>query len=231
MISVKPLLLGRGLLHATSPNPGLPRWLSGKKLACQCQSCCLVTQSYPTLCDPMDYSTPSFPVFHHLLEHTQTHVHQGGNAIQPSPLSSPFPAFNLSQHQGLDNESTLHIRQPKYQSFSFIISPFNEYSGLIAFRIDQFDLLAIQGTLKSSPTPQFKSIISLALSLLYGPTLTSICDYWKTIALTLQVFVSKVMFLLFNMLSRFVIALFPRSKHLLISWLQSPSAVILSPRK
>ena len=109
MVFVKPLLLGRGLLlHATSPKPGLPGWLSGKELTCQC---CSVTQSRPTLCDPMDYSMLGFPVFHHLLEFTQTHVHWGSDTIQPShPLSSPFPAFNISQHQGLDNESTLHIR-------------------------------------------------------------------------------------------------------------------------
>ena len=117
------------------------------------------------------------------------------------------------------------------KSFSFNISPSNEHPGLISFRMDWLNLLAVQGSLKSSPTPQFKSIISLALSLLYGPTLTSICDYWKTIALTLQVFVSKVMFLLFNMLHRFVIAFLPMSKLLLISWLQSPSAVILEPKK
>ena len=103
------------------------------------------------LCDHMNRSTPGLPVHHQLLEFTQTHVHCVGDAIQPShPLSSPFPpAFNLSQHQGLSDESALHIRWPKYWSFSFSISPSNEYSGLISFRIDWFDFLEVQGTLKS----------------------------------------------------------------------------------
>ena len=135
-----------------------------------------VTQLCPTLCDPMGCSTPGFPVHHQLLEPAQTHVHGVGDAIQLShPLSSPCPpAFNLSQHQSL-----LCIRWPKYWSFSFSISPSNEYSGLISFRVDWLDLLAVQGTLKSSPTPQFKSINSSMLSLLCGSTLTSIHDYWK----------------------------------------------------
>ena len=93
-------------------------------------------QSCPTLCDPMDCSMPGFPVHHQLLEPTQTPVHHASDAIQPShPLSSPSPAFNLSQHQGLSNESVLHIRWPKYWSFSFSISPSNEYSELISFRM------------------------------------------------------------------------------------------------
>ena len=103
-----------------------------------------------TLCDPMDSSTPGLPVHHQLLEFTQTHVHLVGDAIQPShPLSSPSPAFNLSQHLGLFNESVLHIRWPKYWSFSFRNSLSNEYSGLISFRMDWLGLLAVQGTLKS----------------------------------------------------------------------------------
>ena len=102
------------------------------------------------------------------------------------------------------------IRWPKYWSFSFSISPSNKYSGLISFRMDWLDLLAVQGTLKNllqqeSPTPQFKSINSLALSLPYGTTLTSVMTTGKTIALTIQTFVSKVMSLSFNMLPRFVI--------------------------
>ena len=117
------------------------------------------------------------------------------------------------------NESVLHIRWPKYWSFSFSISPSDEYSGLISFRIDWFDLLAVQGTLESllQHHTQFKSKNSSMLSLLYGPTLTFINDYWKTIALSIQIFVSKVVSLLFNTLSVFVIAFLPRSKHLLIS--------------
>ena len=107
----------------------------------------------------------------------------------------------------------------------------NEYSGLISLRIDWFNLLAVQGTQESSPTPQFKGINSLALSFLYGATLISIHDYWETIALTRWTFDGKVMSLLFNMLSRLIIAFLLRSKCLLISWLQSPSAVILEPQK
>ena len=112
------------------------------------------------------------------------------------------------------SESVLCIRCPKYWSISFSISPSNEYSGLISFRIDWLDLLSVQGTLESSPTLQFKSMNSLALSLLYGPTLTSTHDHWKN-----HSFVVKVMSLLLNTLSRFVIAFLPRSKNLLISWL------------
>ena len=96
------------------------------------------------------------------------------------------------------NESTLCMQWPKYWSFSFSISPSSEHPGLISFRMDWLDLLAVQGTLKSSPTPQFKSINSLALSFLYSPTLTSILDYWKNHSLD---FVGNVVSLLFNMLS------------------------------
>ena len=111
----------------------------------------LVTQSCLTLCDPMDCSTPGFPVHHQLPEFTQTHVHHVSDAIQLSyPLSSPFPpAFNLSQHRVFPNESVLDIMWSEYWSFSFSISPSNEYSGLISFRMDWLDLLAVQGTLKS----------------------------------------------------------------------------------
>ena len=141
-------------------------------------------------------------------------------------LPSIFPSIKV-----FSSESVLCFRWSKYWSFSFSISPSNEYSGLILFRIDWFDLLAVQGTLQFSPTPQFKSINSSELSFLYTPNLTSVHDYWKTIALTRQTIVRKVMSLLFNVLSRLVIAFLPRSKYLLISWLQSPSAVILEPPK
>ena len=103
------------------------------------------------LCDPMNRSTPGLPVHHQLPESTQTHVHCVGDGIQPShPLSSPSPpALNLSQHQVFSNKSALRIRWPKYWSFSFNISPSNEHPGLISFRMDLFDFLAVQGTLKS----------------------------------------------------------------------------------
>ena len=110
-----------------------------------------VAQLCLTPCDPMDCSTPGLPVHHQLPEFTQTHVHWVGEAIQPShPLLSPSPpTFNLSSIRVFSNESVLRIRWPKYWSFSFNISPSNEYSGLIFFRMDWLDLLAVQGTLKS----------------------------------------------------------------------------------
>ena len=121
------------------------------------------------------------------------------------------------------SELALVIRWPKYWNLSFSISPSNEYSGLISFRINWFDLLVVQGTLQA---PQLKSINSLTLNLLYGPSLTSITT-GKTVALTMWAFVGKVMSLLFNTLSRFVIAFLSRSTRLLISWLQSLPTVIL----
>ena len=112
--------------------------------------CCLLTKLCLTFCNPMDCSTPGLPVHHQPPEFTQTHVHWFSNPIQPShPPSSPSPpAFNLSQHQGLSNESVLCITWPKYWRFSFSISLCNEYLGLYFFRIDSLDLLAVQGTLK-----------------------------------------------------------------------------------
>ena len=110
-----------------------------------------VAQSCPTLCSPMDCSTPGLPVHYQLPELAQTHVHWVGDAIQPShPLSSPSPpALSLSQHQVFSSESAFLIRWPKYWSFSFNISPSNDHSRLISFRMDWLDLLAVQGTLKS----------------------------------------------------------------------------------
>ena len=130
------------------------------------------------------------------------------------------------------NESTLHVRWPKYWSFSFSISPSNEHPGLISSRRDWLDLLAVQGTLKSllqhhnskASILQHSAFFTIQLSHPYMTT-------GKTIAVTRQTFVGKVMSLLFTMLSRLVITFFPRSKHLLISWLQSPSAMILEHRK
>ena len=188
------------------------------------------------LCDPMDCSMPGFPVHHQFLELAQTHVHWVSDAIQPShPLSlpSPLPSI-LPSIKIFSIESVLHIRWPKDWSFSFSISPSNEYSGLISFRMDWLDLLqgrSPRDSQESSLTPQFKSINSSALSFLYSPTLTSIHDYWKNhsfdyMDLCWQNNVSD-----FNMLSRLVIAFLPRSKRLLISWLQSPSAVILELKK
>ena len=105
-----------------------------------------VNQSCPTLCDPMNCSTPGLPVHHHLLEFTQTYVHRVGDAIQPShPLSAPFPPTPIPpSNRVFYNESTLHMRWPKYWSFSFSISPSKEHPGLISFRMDWLDLLAGQ---------------------------------------------------------------------------------------
>ena len=192
-----------------------------------------VAQSCLTLCDPMNRSTPGL-IHHQLPEFTQTHVHWVGDAIQPShPLSSPSPpAPNPSQHQVFSNKSTLHMRWPKYWSFSFSISPSNEHPGLISFRMDWLDLLAVQGTLKSllqhhsskASIFQCSAFFTVQLSHPYMTT-------GKTIALTRPTFVGKVMSLLFNMLSRLVITFLLRSEHLLISWLQSPFTVILEPKK
>ena len=151
-------------------------------LQCKSYQFSSVTQLCLTLCDPIDFSTPGFPVHHQLMEFTQIHVHQVGDAIQPShPLLSPslllpsiFPSIRV-----FSNESILLIRWPKYWSFTFSVSPSSEYSEMISFRIGWVDLLAVQGSQKSSPTIQFKSINSLAQGFLYRPTLTSIHDYWK----------------------------------------------------
>ena len=142
-------------------------------------------------------------------------------------LPSIFPSVRV-----FSSESALCIRWPKYWSFSFSISPSNEYSGLISFRIDWFDLLAVEGAHKSLLQHHSSKALILWHSAFFivqlsHPYMTT----GKTIALTRWTLLGKVMFLLLNMLSRFVIAFFPRSKHLLISWLQSPFAVILLPPK
>ena len=144
-----------------------------------------VAQSCLTLCDPMNCSMPGLPVHHQLPEFTQTHVHCVSDAIQPSHPRHPLlllPSISPIIRV-FSNESVLRIRWPKFQSqsFSFNISPSNEHPGLVSFRMNWLDLLAVQGThsQESSPTPQFKSINSSALSFLYSPTLTPIRDYWK----------------------------------------------------
>ena len=158
-----------------------------------------VTQSCLTLCDPMDCSMPGFPVHQQLPELSQTHVHRVGDDIQPShPLSSPSPpAFNLSQHQAFSNESVLCIRWPKYWTFSFSISPSSEYSALISFRIDWFDLLAVRGTLKSILQHHSSKASILWYSVFFMVQLSHpYMTTGKTTALTIWTFVSKVMSLL-----------------------------------
>ena len=152
-----------------------------------------VAQSCPTLCNPMDCSMPGFPVHHPLPECAQTHVHQVGDVIQPSYLCRPllllpsiFPNIRV-----FSNESVLYIRWPKYWSFSFSISPSNEYSGLISFRIDWLDLLAVQGILKSllqhhSSKASILWHSAFFMAQLSHPYITT----GKTIALTIWTFVS-----------------------------------------
>ena len=169
---------------------------------------------------------------HQLPEFTQTHVHRVSDAIQPShPLSSLLllPSI-LPSIRVYSNDLALPIRWPKYWSFS--ISPSNEYSGLISFRVDSLDLLAVRGILKSllQHNHSKASILWCSAFLmvqLSHPHMTT----GKTIALITQTFVNKLMSLAFNMLSKFVITLLPKNKLLLISWLQSLSTVILEPRK
>ena len=173
-----------------------------------------VAQSCLTLCDPMNRSTPGLPVHHQLPEFTQTHVHQVGDAIQPShPLLSPSPLPPIPPSiRVFSNESTLRMRWPKYWNFSFSISPSKEHPGLISFRIDWLDLLTVQGTLKSllqhhsskAPVLQCSAFFTVQLSHPYMTT-------GKTIALTRWTFVGKVVSLLLNMLPRLVITFLPRS--------------------
>ena len=169
-----------------------------------------VAQLCPTLCDPMNRSTPGLHVHHQLPEFTETHIHRVSDAIQPShPLSSPSPPAPIPPSiRVLSNESALHMRWPKYWSFSFSTIPSKEIPGLISFRMDWLDLLAVQGTLKSSLQHHNSKASILRRSALFTvhfshPYMTT----GKTIALTRRTFVGKVMSLLLNMLSRFWIIL------------------------
>ena len=175
----------------------------------------------------MNCSTPGLPLHHQLLEFTHTHVHWVSDAIQPvsssDSLSSFCPQSSLA-FRDFSTESSVCIRWPKYCSFSF--SPSSEYSELSSLKIDWFDLFAVQGTFRSllqqhsskASILWHSTFFTVQLSQLYVTT-------GKTIALTIWTFVGRAMSLLFNTLSRFVIAFLPRSNCLLISWLQSPSAV------
>ena len=195
-----------------------------------CSCCCSVAQLCSILCDPMDCSTSGFPVLHHLRELAQTLVHWVSDALQPSfSLSSPSPpAFNLSQHQGLFKCFTSDCQRIG-ASASTSVPLMNIQDWFPS--IDWFDLLAVQGTLKSLQHHSWEASIlwhsTFFMVQLSHPYMTTA----KTIALTRWNFLGKVMSLLFNTLSRFVITLLPRSKRLLILWLQSPSAVILEPQK
>ena len=164
----------------------------------------------------MDCSMRDLPVHHQLLEFTQTHVHRVSDAIQPSnPLLSPSPPPSTgSSIRVFSNESVLHIRWPKYWSFSFSISPSNEHSGLISFRMDWLDLLSVQGTLKSllQHHSSKASILQLLAVFIIQLSHPYIFTTGKTIALIRQNFVGKVMSLLFNMLSRLIKTFLPKGK-------------------
>ena len=193
-----------------------------------------VAQLCPSLCNPVNRSTPGLPVHHQLPEFTQTQFHRADDAIQPShPLSSLLllPPI-LPGIRVFSIQSTFRMRWPKYWSFSFSFSPSNE--GLISFRLgwSPLDLLAVQGTLKSllqhhSSKASILQRSAFSTVQLSHPYMTT----GKTIALARRTFVGKVMSLLFKMLSTLVITFLPMSKCLLISWLQSPSALILEPPK
>ena len=188
----------------------------------------LVAQSCPTLCDPINHSRPGIPVRHQLPESTHTLVHWVGDAIQPShPLSAPSPppgSFPMSQLFAWGGQS---IGVSALTS----VPPMNTQDWWISFRMDWLDLLAVQGTLKSllqhhSSNASLHWCSAFFTVQLSHPYMTT----GKTKALTRQTFVDKVMSLVFNILSRLVMTFLPRSKRLLISWLQSPSAVILEPK-
>ena len=191
-------------------------------------------QSRPTLCNPMNRSTPDLPVHHQLPEFTQTCVHRVSDDIShlilccPLLLLTPVPP----SIRDFSNKSILYMRWSKYWSFSFSISPSKEHPGLISFRMDWLDLLAVQGILKSLLQHHSTKASILLCSAFFTVQLSHpYKTAGKTIALTRQTFVSRVISLILNMLSRLVITFLPRSKRLLISWLQLPSAVILEPPK
>ena len=173
------------------------------------------------------------PVHHQLLGFAQTHVHWVSDAMQPfHPMSSPTPpAFNISKHQGLFKWIISSHQVATYWSFSFSISTSNEHLGLISFKMDWWDLLAVQATLKSL-LQHYCSKASILHSSLFRVQLSDpYITTGETIALTIWTFVGKVMSLIFNMLSMLDIVFLPRRKHILISWLHSPPAVILETEK
>ena len=219
------IFTGRTVVEAEAPilwPPDAKNWLISS-----------VDQLCLTIWNPMDCSMQGFLFHHQLPEFTQTHVHESlmphNHLILCHPLLPPsiFPRIRV-----FSNESALRIRSPKYWSFSFSISPSNEYLGLISFRMDWLDLLAVQVTLKSLLQHHSSKAWVLWCSTFFivqysHPYMTT----GKTITLTWQTFVGKVISLLCNMLPRLVIAFLPRSKCLIISWMQLPSTVILEPKK
>ena len=181
-----------------------------------------VSQSCPTLCDPMNRSTPGLPVHHQLPKFTQIHIHRVGEAIQPShPLSSPSPtALSPSQHQSLLQWVNSSHKVAKVLEFQLQHHSFQRNPRAVSFRMDWLDLLAVQGTLKSLLQHHSSKASILRCSAFFTVQLSHpYITTGKTIALTRRTCVGKVMSLLFNMLSRVVITVLPRSKRLLISWL------------
>ena len=183
-------------------------WVSSVQFRDESVQFSSVAQPCPTLCDPMNHSRPGLPVHHQLPEFTQTHVHQIGDAIQPShPLSSPSPpAPNPSQHQGLFQWVNSSYEVARVLEFQLSVSPSSEHPGLISFRMDWLDLLAVQGTLKSLLQYHSSKASILRLSAFFAvqlshPYLTT----GKTIVLTRRTYIGKVMSLLLNMLSSLVL--------------------------
>ena len=197
-------------------------------------SCYSVVKLCLTLCDPMDYSIPGSSVLHYLLKFAQIYVHLSWWCCLTIPsFALPSFAFCLCQHQSFPMSLLFASGDKKYwSSASATVLPMN-IQGWFPLGFDWFDLLAVQGTLKSFlQQPQSESIDSSALSLLYGPTITSVDDYGRNHSFDcMDLYWQRHISAFFNMLSRFVIAFLPRSKPLLISWLQSPSTVILEPKK
>ena len=182
----------------------------------------------------MDCSTSGFPVYHQHLGFTQTHVHWISDTIQPShPLSYPSPpTFNFPSFRVFSNESVLLITWPKYWSFSFSWNFPMNIQDWSPWGLDWLDLLVVQGTLKSLLQHHCSKASILCCSAVFIVQLSHLyMTTGKTRALTRRIFVGKVKFLLFNMLSRLVKAFLPRSKYLLISWLQSPSQWFWIPKE
>ena len=211
--------------------------LSISLIVCQWKDCCFcsVSQSCSTLSYPMDHSTTGFPVFHHLLELAQAHVHWVSDAIQPFVLCRPLLLLSsiFLSIRVFSNELCVHIRWPKYWSFNFSSVLLMNIQDWFPLGLTSLISLQPKESQASSSIPQVKKkkINSSAFSLLYGPNFTSIHDYRKNYSFDYTELSGKVMSLIFNMLTMLVINFLPRIKCLLILWLWSPTAVIVEPEK
>ena len=228
------------IVHAELKNIFLPSWvISSVQLSCSVMSDSLWPHELQHTRLPCLSPTPgtcsnSCPLSQWCHPTISSSVIPFSSCLQSFPAWGSFPMSqffaSLLCSKVLCNESVLYFGQSIGASASASVLPMNT-QGWFPLCLIGWISFQVKGLSKSSPTPQFKSINSLVLTFLYSPNLTTIDDYCKSIALTIWTFVGKVMSLLFNTLSRLVIAFLPRSKHLLISWLQSPSAVILEPKK